>query len=124
VTLRSGEAARAAAEMIRTYAITDICSLGGSGGAFNPTSVYFKSGDAAPDRAIAGEDAIKFDNASIKVEQRNGSWKVTSAGDVWLLDFGADESAARNAAEIIRYYGFTNQCFVGAPNRELMYWHK
>jgi hypothetical protein len=42
-----------------------------------------------------------------------------------MLDFGPNgEDAARNAADIIRYYGFSAQCFLGNPAREVMYWHK
>jgi hypothetical protein len=125
LTLQTKEAAEAGVAMIKTYNASEICSLGSAAnGTYNPSSLYFKTTDGAPSAALAKEDGIKFALDSVKAEQRNGSWKVTSAGDTWLLDFGQDEAAARNAAEIIRYYGFTNQCFVGAPARELMYWHK
>lgn len=128
VNLTTKEAAEAAVSMIRTYNMTDICTLSGKADTkddtFNATSVYFKTREGAPSRAIAKEDAIRFDAGTIKAEQRNGTWKVIAAGDLWLLDFGTDEAAARHAAEIIQWYGFANQCFVGAPARELMYWHK
>jgi hypothetical protein len=121
--LRTAEAANGAVDMIKTYGASEICSLGNSK-AFNPNSIYFKTRNDAPAASLANEDAIRYDVDSIKAEQRNGSWKVTSAGDTWLLDFGPDEESARNAADIIRFYGFNNQCFVVAPARELMYWHK
>jgi hypothetical protein len=125
-TVRTKEAADGTVSMIKEYAATDLCSLGPQSTSFNPSSIYFKTRTGAPDKALTGEaDAIKFDTTSIKAEQKNGSWKLTSAGDVWLLDFGANgEAQAKNAAEIIRYYGFGNQCFLGNPSREVMYWHK
>lgn len=126
-TVRTKDAADGTVLMIKEYGVTDLCSLGAQqSNQFNPNSIYFKTRDGAPDKPVANEaDAIKIDNASIKAEQKNGSWKVTSSGDMWLLDFGPNgEAAAKNAADIIKYYGFNSQCFVGNPAREVMYWHK
>lgn len=114
--ISNSEAGAAAVNMIKQYGITNACSLG--------DMTYFKSPNGAPQGAISGEDAIRFDSSTTKAEQKNGSWKVTSAGDLWLLDFGADQDSAEQAADIIRFYGFTNQCFVGNPARVMMYWHK
>lgn len=120
----SEAAAQAAVEMIKFYNITDVCSVGKSDGTDPHQMVYFKSRDAAPVGAMPHEDTIGFDTTTIKAEERNGSWKVTANPDLWLLDFAQDKGAAERAADIIHYYGFTNQCFVGNPARAMQYWRK
>jgi hypothetical protein len=41
---------------------------------------------------------------------------------MWMLDAGPERDEMRQAAYLIRNYGFTNQCFVGRPNAALEYW--
>jgi hypothetical protein len=42
-------------------------------------------------------------------------------GQHWLLDFGSSEDNALRARDVIRYYGFDRQCFVGRPDPPMMY---
>jgi hypothetical protein len=50
----------------------------------------------------------------------NGSWKVVD-GLNWLMDFAGNEANAREAADIIKFYGMNKMCFVGRPNPPMMY---
>lgn len=67
------------------------------------------------------EDCINFDPARAEVKQVQGSWKIV-VGDVWLLDFGSNESEARRALQIIQHYRMNSQCFVGRPNPPMQYY--
>jgi hypothetical protein len=67
------------------------------------------------------EDCIAFDPETVRAEEVNGSWKVTS-GSMWMLDAGSERDEMRTAAYFIRHYGFTQQCFVGRPDASLAYW--
>jgi len=67
------------------------------------------------------EDCINFDPLRAEVKQIQGSWKIV-VGDMWLLDFGANESEARRALEIIKNYRMNSQCFVGRPDPSMVYY--
>lgn len=66
------------------------------------------------------EDIIKFDPNKVEAKQVGGAWKVVQ-GDMWMLDFGKNESQARDAARIIKFYKMDGQCFVGRPNPPMQY---
>jgi hypothetical protein len=67
------------------------------------------------------EDCINFDPLKAEVKQVQGSWKVV-VNDMWLLDFGANESEARKALQIIKNYRMNKQCFVGRPDPSMVYY--
>jgi len=52
-----------------------------------------------------------------------GEWKVVD-GSMWMLSFGPRMMEAQKAANIIRSYRFTQQCFVGRPNAAMAYWKR
>lgn len=115
--------AEAAVSVIKHYGFTETCWAGRSTSNGMHDMQYFKTPQGAPAGALAGEDAIAMDPEEVKTERLNNSWKVT-CGDNWLMDFADDQAAAEQARDIIRIYGFTKQCFVGNPNRVLMYFRK
>jgi hypothetical protein len=43
---------------------------------------------------------------------------------MWMLGYGTDQSSAERAADVIRSYRFTQQCFVARPNAALNYWKR
>lgn len=115
-----------ALQMIQNYNLNNICFSGRPfpnhelGGRL----MYFLSDGQAPQGPrLSDEDSISFDNSQIKAEQIQGTWKVT-CGDMWMLDFGADNAAAQNAADIIKYHGFQRQCYIGRPGPSMMYFVK
>lgn len=85
--------------------------------------MYFTSKGSAPAGPMPGEDAIAFDLAQIRAEQRAGDWFVTD-GASQLLYFGPSQFNALHAVAIIRSYAFTHQCFVGRPDAPMMYFRK
>lgn len=68
-----------------------------------------------------GEDCISFDPDRAKVVSVGQNWKIAVDG-MWLLDFGASKSEAKQALEIIKYYGMNSQCFVGRPQASMEYY--
>ena len=52
-----------------------------------------------------------------------GEWKVVQ-GNMWMLSFGNRGAEANQAANIIRHYRFTQQCFLGRPGPSMTYWKR
>jgi hypothetical protein len=74
---------------------------------------------AAP--AANAEDCVVVDPSVAKAGYVGGDWKV-ALGTNAFLDFGANETAAERAADVIQHYHFTRECFVKKPNASMMYW--
>lgn len=108
-----------ALNIIKNYGMNQVCYVGRP----DPSMVYLLADGRAPAGPYPGEDCISFDPARLKVEKVQGRWKITD-GRMWLLDFGSSRTEAEQALKIIRYYGFTNQCFVGRPDPGFRYWRK
>jgi hypothetical protein len=67
------------------------------------------------------EDCISFNPMQVQASFVGGAWKVVQ-GSMWMLDFGGNKPAAYKSADIIRSYGFNQQCFVKRPNAVMTYW--
>ncbi len=117
----SESAARDAVHLIKFYGINQTCTLSAQGSV--EQLHYFLKDGQAPTGPMEQEDAIDLSRNSIKAELIKGSWKVTS-GEIWMLDFGADQESAMQAAEALRFHGFSHHCFVGNPARKLMYFRR
>ncbi|HTW36616.1 MAG TPA: hypothetical protein VMD53_18505 [Rhizomicrobium sp.] len=76
---------------------------------------------AVPALAANAEDCTVVDPVTAKADNAGGDWKV-ALGTNAFLDFGADKAAAGRAADVIRHYHFTRECFVRRPNASMMYW--
>lgn len=72
-------------------------------------------------RRILREDCIPFDYQQAQVKKVDGRWKIV-VGNMWLLDFGGNESEARQALRIIQHYHMNRQCFVGRPDPSMEYY--
>ncbi len=118
------EAADAAVEVVKHYGFTETCWAGRSNGSDLHELRYFKTAGGVPEGAMKNENATGFDPTTVRVEQKQGTWKVISDGDNWMLDYGSDKAAAEQAADIIRIYEFKNMCFVGSPAKLMMYFRK
>jgi len=79
-------------------------------------------GGRLPPLAI-NEDCVSFTPGRLRVQNVNGSWKITE-GTHWVADFGTNRAAADQAHAIILRYGFTSQCFVSRPNPPMTYWRR
>ena len=75
----------------------------------------------APKPAPNAEDCTVADPLAAKADNAGGDWKV-ALGTNGFLDFGTDKAAAERAADVIRHYHFTRECFVRRPNASMMYW--
>jgi hypothetical protein len=111
--------AQRAVQVIKHYKMNRQCFVGRP----NAPMQYYTVNGAAPQGAMAGEDAIPFNPANIQAKKINGRWKVVD-GSHWLLDFATKEAEAKTAVTIIKHYGFNRICFVGRPNAPMMYFRK
>jgi hypothetical protein len=94
--------------------------------AVSVTSVATAQPAAAPKPApkvVAAnpEDCVVVDPSVAKAGNTGSDWKV-ALGTNAFLDFGANETAAERAADVIQHYHFTRECFVKKPNASMMYW--
>ena len=109
--------------VLKHYGITHACSLGDGRDELH----YFLINGEAPVGSISGEDSYPFDLQSIHAEFCYGSWKVIDKNQVFVLVYGTaeeDRSKAEQAAALIKYHGFTQQCWVGWDHRAMMYFRK
>jgi len=83
--------------------------------------VWITASFSTPVVAATGEDCISFDYNQAAVKKIGGRWKIV-VGSMWLKDFGAKESEARQALRIIKYYKMNSQCFVGRPDPSMTYY--
>lgn len=112
-------AAGLAASIIKHYGMNKQCFVGRP----NAPMQYYTVNGKAPQGAVAGEDCISFNPANIAASRVQNRWKVVEGGK-WLLDFDQKEAEARIAADVIKFYGFNKQCFVGRPNAPMQYYRK
>lgn len=112
--------ARQSLKVVQAYNLDEICFIGRN--TARPM-MYFLSDGQAPQGKLDGEDAISFDTKLVKAEEINGNWKLT-CGNMWMEDFGQNKECAQEAAETIKYHGFTKQCFVGRPGPPMEYFAK
>lgn len=110
-------------DIIQHYKLNNICFVGRPFRDGKIKMMYFLADGRAPEGTFPGEDAIQFDPARVKAEEIDGRWKLVQ-DSMWMLDFNSNQEEARNAEEIVKYYGFTRQCFVGRPGPPMMYWRK
>lgn len=69
------------------------------------------------------EDCISINPSLVEARLTGGEWKVVQ-GSNWLLSFGLRVVEAQRAANIIRHYRFTQQCFIGRGGNGMPYWKR
>jgi hypothetical protein len=99
--------------VIRHYGINELCTTANS-----KLSYVLVSGKAPKGRA-PGENYVTFDSYQLKVERVANDWKLVN-GKSPVFSFGSDESAARQALQAIRHYGFNAKGSIG-ENRGFTY---
>jgi hypothetical protein len=105
--------------VIKFYKMNRSCFVGRP----DPSFTYLLVGNNAPVGDMSGQDCIKFNPAAIEVKEVGGRWKIVQ-GNMWMYDFESKKAEAYQAFNIIKKYGFTNQCFVARPNPPFHYLHK
>ena len=117
-------AANRAVEIIKHYSLGFICFVGRPAcPGEKPMQYWLTSSGHAPEGAMAGEDAIPFNPATITTRQIGQRWKIAD-GNNWLLDFGPAEGNARGALYFIKHYGFNRMCFANRPNPPMIYFRR
>ena len=92
--------------IVKYYGINELCV------AANSKLSYMLVSGKAPEGKVPGEKYVTFDPYQLRAERVADEWKLVS-GKSRLFSFGPDETAARQALKVIRYYGFNAQCFTG-----------
>jgi uncharacterized protein YkwD len=108
--------ARRALAIIKHYGLNKQCFVGRPG----PSLEYYLADGGAPTGSASGEDCMAFNPDRLEIRKTEGRWKIAE-GKAWLLDCGSNRTEAEKALKIIRYYGFTNICYVGRPQPSLTY---
>ena len=111
--------AEKAVQIIRQYGMNKQCFVGRP----NAPMQYYTVNGKSPQGAAPGEDCISFNPSNIAASRIQNRWKVVDGGK-WLLDFDQKEAEARIAVDVIKFYGFNKQCFVGRPNAPMQYYRK
>ncbi len=92
--------------MIEHFGMNELCISANS-----KLSYMLVSGKAAKGK-VPGEKHIAFDPYQLRADRVGNEWKLVE-GRSPLFSFGSDESAARQALRVIRYYGFNAKCSIG-----------
>jgi hypothetical protein len=117
-------AAERAASVIKHYGLSFFCFVGRPAcPGRKPMTYWLNQSGNAPSGAMAGEDAIPFNRANLRVRKIGQSWKIAD-GNHWLLDFGPAEGIAKAALYFIKKFEFTYICFCGRPNPGMVYFRK
>ena len=110
--------ARRAVRVIRHYDLTESCFVGRPNAEFK----YLLAGRAAPRGRVGNEDCIGFNARNLRIRRDGRRWLMTDGRSRMLVFDRAAE--AFKALFLVQYYGFTNQCFVGRPNPDFVYWRR
>ena len=111
--------AKKALDIIKHYELNCQCFVGRP----HPSMEFYLVDGRSPEKSMAGEDAIRFNPANVRVQRVRGRWKIVE-GNHWIMDFNRSESEARQALSYILYYGFRYICFVGRPRPSMTYFRK
>lgn len=109
--------ARRAADIIRHYRFTHQCFIGRP----NIGMAYWKRDGGVPTRGYADDDCVRNNPETTRARFISGQWKIVDPGHQ-MLAFGARQSDARKAEEVIKHYRLNRQCFVGRPHPSMSYW--
>ena len=113
----ASEATRAL-EIIRHYGLDESCFIGRP----DPKFSYLLAQRTPPAGALEGEDCLRYDLDALKVKPDGENWLMTDGRSRMLLF--SDVGNAHRALALVKYYGFTHQCFVGRPDPDFVYWRK
>jgi len=123
--------AETALEIIRHYGMNRICFVGRP----DPSMTYFLVDGAAPNGAYPGETCEPIDPNRTEIRSvrtggvitRGESWRWARHSDASVITaVGAFPSAneAYKSLDIARQHAFTQACFVGLPDPNLMYFRR
>ncbi len=102
--------------VIKHYGMNQSCFVGRP----NPSFKYMMISGHSPTGAMAGEDCLPFNPATIKVAFISNDWKIVD-GNHWIFSFGNKQAEAQQAFAIIKQKGFSQTCYVGRPNPHFSY---
>ncbi|MBA4390392.1 MAG: hypothetical protein C0399_05595 [Syntrophus sp. (in: bacteria)] len=111
--------AEKAAQIMKHYQLDKQCFVGRP----QAPMQYYTMNGKAPQGPFQGEDCIAFNPDNITASKVQGRWKVIQ-GNMSMIDFDQKEVEAKIAVDIIKFYGFTQQCFVGRPQAPMQYFRK
>ncbi len=108
--------AREAVRIIRDLRLTQHGTVG------TPQAVmeYWLADGHAPEHAVRALRTTSLNPDTLKVEEFQGQWCVSHAGQI-LFNFGSHAEDARRALDIIRYHGFNEVGYIGQPLPAMIY---
>jgi hypothetical protein len=107
--------ANRALQIIRHYGMNRVCYVGRP----NASAQYLLANGRSPRGPISGEDCIAFNPNALRIEQTRATWTMWN-GTGAMLSF-PNAAEAYRTLDLIRQYGFTQQCFHRRPNPNFQY---
>jgi murein DD-endopeptidase MepM/ murein hydrolase activator NlpD len=95
------------------------CAVGLPG----PSMTYLLRGCEPPPGAVAGEDCVTFDPASLAL-RREPDGRFSLRSNLGTMQTFPDAMEAGSALGILHKHGFTRHCFVGRPSPSLQYFRR
>lgn len=108
-------AADRALSIVKHYKLDEICYVDRP----QPPMTYWLTNNQSPTGSFSGEDCIIFIPSTLQVKQKDPNWLVQSSSSSMLVF--DNEQSAKDAINIIKYYGFDRQCYVDRPNSPMKY---
>jgi hypothetical protein len=105
--------------IIQRYGMNRQCFVGRPG----PSLEYWLIDDNAPSGSYPGEDCVSINPSSLFVQPNGGAFTVVSEGNHWAFS-APTQAEAEQIIAVVRYYGFTQSCYVGRPGPSMSYLRK
>lgn len=120
-------------DIVQHYGFTQACYIGRP----NPPMTYHLVGQEAPEGQLRGEYCLAFSAETAAVRRSGGGWQLVLGNptppfgstrrineNTRRIDFGDNESGARQALAVLQRYGFSQRCFVGLRGDNFEYFRR
>jgi hypothetical protein len=106
--------------IVQHYGLNKQCFVGRP----DASLAYWLVGDASPSGALPGEDCVGINPNNLTIKNSGGGRFTIVSNDNHAAFSAPSETEAQNVIDVIKYYGFTQSCFVGRPDPSMSYLRK
>lgn len=105
--------------IVQHYKMNKQCFVGRPDASLN----YWLVNDAAPAGSFPGEDCVSINPNGLTIQGSGSLWRVISNGNHSAFS-APTQAEAQEVINVIKYYQFTQSCFVGRPGPSMSYLRK